>query len=539
MTTSVDPLYTAALAQAKAAFNAETAPIQGEQAASDAQFQSRQTDATNNAAAVSSLLSGIGPAVNGEYQTGAQNVELAANGFSHGMQDALQGNTDNLNAMLAKLGSPAQLGSHASQAGDVLYALHGYNPGTTFSKQGANFGAAADLQAGTALLKGQENVKELQGKAIVADQGFQAKIAEMAGKLPGDTQTNYQHLQTLALNDAKFREQVRKDNIDQAYKGATLKLALAKYSTSVSEFNARQSQQLQIASARLAQQKYISDRSYAISLSKLGIEQVRLQQTIVANSFKAANGGLTPAQVAKFSSSAEAIALKAYLGTTKVTVVNGKPVQTPNVGSGISYAEALQRELQTGMPVQIALDALDRIYPADQRPTDAILAQELGALDPSLVQSVAAEAKATQTAVNAMTTDPVAALAPGAASKWVVVAPNANRPGANLNPKVIDFVGNLGHAYGHKLTIGTGTNHNQFVVGTDRQSAHWVGNAADVPASGATLTTLGQDALILAGMPPAQARQQQGGLFNIGGYQIIFNSMEGGNHYNHLHVGLN
>ena len=99
-TTSVDPLYTQALAQAKAALAAETAPIQAEQGASDAQYQARQTDATNNAAAVSGLLKGIGPAVNGEYQTGAQNVELAANGFSHGMQDALQGNTDNLNAML-------------------------------------------------------------------------------------------------------------------------------------------------------------------------------------------------------------------------------------------------------------------------------------------------------------------------------------------------------------------------------------------------------------------------------------------------------
>lgn len=422
-TTSVDPLYSEALAQAKAALAAETAPIQGEQAASDAQFQARQTDATNNAAAVSNLLKGIGPAVNGEYQTGAQNVELAANGFSHGMQDALQGNTDNLNAMLAKLGSPAQLDSHASQAGDVLYALHGYNPGTTFSKQGANFGAAADLQAGDALLKGQENVKQLQGQKVVADQGFQAKIAEMAGKLPGDTETNYQHLQTLALNDAKFRELVRRDNIDQAYKAANLKLAYAKYSTGVNEFNAkqtqqqaqfsaRQSQQLAIASARLAQQKYISDRSYAISLAKLGIEQTRLQQTIIANSFRAANGGLTKMQVTKYASQAESIALDAYNGRTKVTMVGGVPKQTTGIGA-VSYNEALQRELKTGMPVQMALDALDRIYPANLRPDDAHLAQMLGALDPSLVQSVAADVRATQTAADSMSTNPTWALKGG------------------------------------------------------------------------------------------------------------------------------
>lgn len=419
-TTSVDPLYKEALAQAKAALAAETAPIQSEQNASDAQYQSRETDALNNAAAVSNLLKGIGPAVNGEYQTGAQNVELAANGFSHGMQDALQGNTNNLNAMLAKLGSPAQLDSHAAQSGDVLYALGGYNPGTSFSKTGAALGAAADLQAGAAALKGQENVKQLQGQAIVADQGFQAKIAEMAGNLPGDTETNYQHLQTLALNDAKFREQVANDKADQAYKAANLKLAQAKYSTSVKEFNAKQAQQygeftakqaqqLSIASARLAQQKFISDRSYGISLAKLGIQQTKLQQTIVANSFKAANGGLTKAQVAKFASQAESIALQAYGGSTKVTTSGGVPKQTSGVGA-VSYNEALQRELKTGMPVQMALDALDRVYPAQYRPDDAHLAQMLGALDPSLVQSVAAGAKAAQTAIAAMTTDPTTEL---------------------------------------------------------------------------------------------------------------------------------
>jgi hypothetical protein len=49
---------------------------------------------------------------------------------------------------------------------------------------------------------------------------------------------------------------------------------------------------------------------------------------------------------------------------------------------------------------------------------------------------------------------------------------------------------------------------------------------------------MGHAALIAAGMPAAQARRIKGGLFNVGGYQVIFNTTEGGNHYNHLHVGL-
>jgi predicted Zn-dependent protease len=36
----------------------------------------------------------------------------------------------------------------------------------------------------------------------------------------------------------------------------------------------------------------------------------------------------------------------------------------------------------------------------------------------------------------------------------------------------------------------------------------------------------------------AEARKQTGGVFNIGGYNILFNTHVGGNHFNHLHIGL-
>ena len=119
-----------------------------------------------------------------------------------------------------------------------------------------------------------------------------------------------------------------------------------------------------------------------------------------------------------------------------------------------------------------------------------------------------------------------------------ILAPGADREGARTNPAVLDFVSSISGLIGQPLTIGTGTRHNQFVKGTSRQSAHWTGNAADIPSSGEALTRLGQAALIAAGMPPAQARKKRGGLFNVGGYQVIFNSNQGGNHFNHLHVGL-
>jgi len=120
----------------------------------------------------------------------------------------------------------------------------------------------------------------------------------------------------------------------------------------------------------------------------------------------------------------------------------------------------------------------------------------------------------------------------------VSVAPGANRHGVNLSPDLLAFARSVSGAYGNPLTITTGTNHNQYVVGTRRQSAHWNGDAADIAASGKQLLQMGRAALIAAGMDPRKANRQTGGLFNIGGYQIIFRSNIGGNHWNHLHIGL-
>jgi hypothetical protein len=120
----------------------------------------------------------------------------------------------------------------------------------------------------------------------------------------------------------------------------------------------------------------------------------------------------------------------------------------------------------------------------------------------------------------------------------VTIRPGADRPGVSLQPDILSFARRVASVWGGPLMIGTGTNHNRFVAGTRRQSAHWTGHAADIPASGAALTRLGQAALVAAGADPAWARRQKGGLFNVGPYQVIFNSMTGGNHYNHLHIGM-
>lgn len=118
----------------------------------------------------------------------------------------------------------------------------------------------------------------------------------------------------------------------------------------------------------------------------------------------------------------------------------------------------------------------------------------------------------------------------------VHIRPGADRAGVKSRPATIRFAQEIAGVYGKPITIGTGTNHNQFVAGSRRESEHWTGHAVDIPAVGAALTRLGQSALIAAGMDPRKARKQKGGVYNIGNHQILFNTTVGGNHYNHLHA---
>ncbi|HEY7639190.1 MAG TPA: transglycosylase SLT domain-containing protein, partial [Steroidobacteraceae bacterium] len=92
----------------------------------------------------------------------------------------------------------------------------------------------------------------------------------------------------------------------------------------------------------------------------------------------------------------------------------------------------------------------------------------------------------------------------------VTLSAGADRPGVHTAQSVLDFARQVASVYGKPLTIGTGTRHNQYVLGTHRESQHWTGHAADIPATGDKLTRLGRAALVAAGMTPKQAAKVKG-----------------------------
>jgi hypothetical protein len=167
--------------------------------------------------------------------------------------------------------------------------------------------------------------------------------------------------------------------------------------------------------------------------------------------------------------------------------------------------------------------------------------QDLGALL-SLVQTQGSTGQPTGAGAVSGAAPPLPAIqAPRSSSGRdgrVSVAAGANRPGAPINPAVTSFVRGVAGLYGQPLTIGTGTNHNRLTI-NGTESDHWTGNGADIPLAGRALIRAGQDALIQAGMSPAKARKQTGGGYNVGGWQVIFNTNAPGwgNHLTHLHVG--
>jgi len=132
----------------------------------------------------------------------------------------------------------------------------------------------------------------------------------------------------------------------------------------------------------------------------------------------------------------------------------------------------------------------------------------------------------------------------------VVVAPGANRPGVGLQPDILQYVAQMAGLYGRPIVISTGTNHSQYTV-DGNVSDHWTGQAADLgmAANGGTDDSpigdrLMTACLIVAGVPPPQAvrEAQQGGLYTLDHaglrIQCIWKTYQGGNHHNHVHVGV-
>jgi hypothetical protein len=132
----------------------------------------------------------------------------------------------------------------------------------------------------------------------------------------------------------------------------------------------------------------------------------------------------------------------------------------------------------------------------------------------------------------------------------VVVAAGANLPGKPIQAITLDYVAHMAASLGKPITVTTGTNHNKFSA-SGLVSDHFSGHACDIGmfANGGTDDSPVGDrimeiACLLAGdsQAGASAKAHSGGLFtfmhNHQRIQCIWKTNEGGNHHNHVHVGV-
>jgi len=132
----------------------------------------------------------------------------------------------------------------------------------------------------------------------------------------------------------------------------------------------------------------------------------------------------------------------------------------------------------------------------------------------------------------------------------VTLAPGADRPGVTTKPIVVRYVGAMAGLAGRPIVITTGTNHSQFTT-SGSVSDHWSGYAADIGMAangdrddGPVGDRIMAACLVLAGVPRERAIAQArgGGLFTLTHrglrIQCIWKTYAGGNHHNHVHVGV-
>jgi hypothetical protein len=132
----------------------------------------------------------------------------------------------------------------------------------------------------------------------------------------------------------------------------------------------------------------------------------------------------------------------------------------------------------------------------------------------------------------------------------VIVEPGANKPGKPITQMTVDYVAKMADRIGKPIKITTGTNHDKLTV-NGNVSDHFSGHAADIGmfANGGSDDSPVGDRIMEAcclqagdSKQGAKAKAHSGGLFTFthGSQRIqcIWKTNQGGNHHNHVHVGV-
>ncbi len=338
-------------------------PIQDQQA-HQAQLDQQHQDAIRGfAQAVAQLEQPIGPAVSGIYNAAAGTTGGLAKGLSDSVQGALSQDAASQNAFLKSMGAPDSAAVNP-QIASPSYELGGFLPGKSLAEQGAGFGAQAAMLPAQALGRGAQDANIYSNTTAAANsQKFMDALNQMQAQRP---QLYFNLMSQLQDAQTKGRAQALNQQIAQQ----TLRLKVQGQGFNQKATVARigiEQQNANTSARRAAQSQLQSNRQYQVALAGLGIRQRSQQLRALMDEQKLQSGGFTPEKVQKFKAEAYNIAITGFQGGT----VTGATYQSgPNKGKPlptVSYRTAISHARSQGIPLSIAIPALNEFYKPGMR----------------------------------------------------------------------------------------------------------------------------------------------------------------------------
>lgn len=290
------------------------------------------------------------------------NAEAGQASIDAALQQSLAGHGSDLAAQLAQRLSGLQgssgAGALAQESGQL--ASQGQSAGNTRLASGsaslsdllanaANAGSYDQKLPGLAKLSGLQGIRQAEGNAQQAiDQGTLSVESQLPSLI---------HSSQVLQSENRYRNA----QIQMGYRRLQI-----------------EQQNANTAAQRAIQTALSQDWSYGLALSRLGIEDKRLQLSIAKQYIAGRNGGLSASAVSRYKALAESWAQRTVGTYTNPT--------TGKVEPAMNFKDAMTAALKQGVPFQIAFSTFVKTY----QPNPGELAQldkYYGPIDKKLAQS--------------------------------------------------------------------------------------------------------------------------------------------------------
>jgi hypothetical protein len=254
-----DPLLAQAQALVAAAFDPAKTSLEAQRQQALAEAAARQQAIQGFAQAGAEQVAPIGGQVQAGYQDAAARTAQYSKGFSIGQQMAQTQSAEDINAFLAKNGSPqGQMVNPNNGAPDVLYGTTGFIPASGLEREGAAFGAAARMLPATMLGRGQQLQYESQRESQKTDKEYLAELSKIEAERPGAVQKAL-----LELKDAALKE--RAQRVDEQIAIEKLGISKANLDLRAAELEARLKQKKGVKKFSTAQIIKFNEDAWAIA----------------------------------------------------------------------------------------------------------------------------------------------------------------------------------------------------------------------------------------------------------------------------------